>query len=162
MNETTCTIYAICGQIGAGKTTFARKLEKETGAIRFTPDEWILELFSKLPSNEEFDDYYFRCCNIAWKIAENVLKRKISVILDFGFWKKSERDKYFNIASEKGCSFKLYHVQCNTEEIKDRLKTRNIEQQAGSIVIDEEAFDFFSPQFEPPNKNEKAEIIVNS
>lgn len=33
------------GLPGAGKTTAARQLEEETGAIRFTPDEWHLFLF---------------------------------------------------------------------------------------------------------------------
>jgi adenylate kinase family enzyme len=31
--------HIIVGFIGAGKTTFARKLEKETGVMRFTKDE---------------------------------------------------------------------------------------------------------------------------
>ena len=35
----------LVGLPGAGKTTLAKKLERETGAIRFTPDEWHLFLF---------------------------------------------------------------------------------------------------------------------
>lgn len=38
-------VYVICGFIGAGKTTFARKLEHETKAIRITKDEWIIKIF---------------------------------------------------------------------------------------------------------------------
>ena len=33
------------GLPGAGKTTLAKEIEKETGAVRFTPDEWHLFLF---------------------------------------------------------------------------------------------------------------------
>lgn len=40
--------HLICGFIGSGKTTFARKLEKETGAARFTKDEWMVRLFGKI------------------------------------------------------------------------------------------------------------------
>ena len=31
--------HIVIGFIGSGKTTFARKLEKETGAVRFTKDQ---------------------------------------------------------------------------------------------------------------------------
>ena len=47
--------YIISGFIGAGKTTFARKLEKETGAIRITKDEWVIKNFgNKINSNKNF------------------------------------------------------------------------------------------------------------
>ena len=44
MNNKQPVAYVICGFIGAGKTTFARKLEKETKAIRITKDEWIIKI----------------------------------------------------------------------------------------------------------------------
>ena len=34
--------HIIIGFIGSGKTTFARRLERETGAIRFTKDKWMV------------------------------------------------------------------------------------------------------------------------
>lgn len=33
------------GLPGSGKTTLVKRLEAETGAVRFTPDEWHLFLF---------------------------------------------------------------------------------------------------------------------
>jgi predicted kinase len=150
------TVYIIAGQVGAGKTTFAKKLEQETGAIRFTPDEWILKLFKEIPSNEEFDDYYYRCCNVAWETAKKILEKGIAVVLDFGFWKKAERDKYKEMIPCLGYNYKLYHVLCEADEIKHRLKIRNKQQPEGAVIIDEEAFDFFSPQFEAPVLSENA------
>jgi len=35
----------IHGYLGTGKTTFARKLERELPAIRFSHDEWITRIF---------------------------------------------------------------------------------------------------------------------
>ena len=155
----TPTVYIVSGQVGSGKTTFAKKLESETEAIRFTPDEWMIKLFSPLPSNEEFDDYYFNCCGIAWNIAQQVLKKGIDVILDFGFWKHCEREKYRKMIRDLGYEFKLYYIQCDTKTIKEHLKIRNNLQPAGTIVIDENAFDFFAPQFEPPESDETPEVI---
>ena len=39
------TLFLMVGLPGSGKTTRAKELERETGAIRFTPDEWHLFLF---------------------------------------------------------------------------------------------------------------------
>ncbi|MEM6337611.1 MAG: AAA family ATPase [Bacteroidota bacterium] len=35
------TLVITCGLPGAGKTTHARRLERELGAVRFGPDEWM-------------------------------------------------------------------------------------------------------------------------
>ncbi|MEM6338151.1 MAG: AAA family ATPase [Bacteroidota bacterium] len=35
------TLVIICGLPGAGKTTHARRLERELDAVRFGPDEWM-------------------------------------------------------------------------------------------------------------------------
>jgi predicted kinase len=37
-------LYLVCGLPGAGKTTFAKQLELETGALRLCPDEWMAVL----------------------------------------------------------------------------------------------------------------------
>ncbi|NEE15621.1 AAA family ATPase, partial [Streptomyces sp. SID7499] len=39
------TLFLMVGLPGAGKTTRARQLAEEYGALRLTPDEWLLPLF---------------------------------------------------------------------------------------------------------------------
>lgn len=46
--------HIVIGFIGSGKTTFARKLERETGAVRFTKDEWMVRLFGNTPPKDTF------------------------------------------------------------------------------------------------------------
>lgn len=36
--------FLIHGFLGAGKTTFAKRLEEEEKALRFTHDEWMSQL----------------------------------------------------------------------------------------------------------------------
>ncbi|SCE02364.1 hypothetical protein GA0115246_109559, partial [Streptomyces sp. SolWspMP-sol7th] len=38
-------LFLLVGLPGAGKTTRARRLAEEHGALRLTPDEWMLPLF---------------------------------------------------------------------------------------------------------------------
>ena len=153
------TVYLVCGQIGSGKTTFAKKLEKETDAIRFTPDEWLVRLYNELPPSNEFDKYYYRCCDMAWNVAVEILKRGLSVILDFGLWKKKERDSYKKKISDLGAKYKLYYLSTEENIIKQRLKQRNENPAFGEIVITAEMFKYFSPCFEIPSPEEEAEIV---
>jgi predicted kinase len=37
-------LVLVCGLPGSGKTTIARQLEQETGAIRINIDEWVAAL----------------------------------------------------------------------------------------------------------------------
>jgi predicted kinase len=37
------TVHMIAGLIGSGKSTFARRLERELPALRISLDEWIVE-----------------------------------------------------------------------------------------------------------------------
>jgi tRNA uridine 5-carbamoylmethylation protein Kti12 len=50
------TAHLIHGFLGAGKTTFARQLERELRAIRFSQDEWMANLNGDLfISRETFE-----------------------------------------------------------------------------------------------------------
>ena len=84
--------HIIIGFIGSGKTTFARKLEKETGAIRFTKDEWMVRVFGNTPPKDRFNEYDNKMTTLATDMALECLKAGISVIIDEGFWVKEHRD----------------------------------------------------------------------
>ena len=45
MNKQKTKLILVSGFVGAGKTTLAKKLEKQYKAIRFTTDDWMIELF---------------------------------------------------------------------------------------------------------------------
>lgn len=57
MNENN-TIYAVAGQMGSGKTTWARKLAKEKRALFFSTDQWVANLGAPIGSHENYAKYY--------------------------------------------------------------------------------------------------------
>ncbi|HBM14792.1 MAG TPA: hypothetical protein DD381_00350 [Lentisphaeria bacterium] len=155
-------IYLVAGQIGSGKTTFSKELESRTGAFRFSPDEWMLKLCPGEIRNEEFDHYFFICCEIAWKLTKKLSEKGLDIILDFGFWNRELRDKYIQRIIGIGAEYKLYYVYCPEETIRERIKARNESLPNDCFRISDEAFNFFSPGFQPPSEDERFELIDNS
>jgi predicted kinase len=88
------TLHLIVGLPGAGKTTLARRLEREYDALRLCPDEWIARLYGVSPSLPILDAARDPVEQPQWTVAERALQLGVSVILEFGFWSRSEREQF--------------------------------------------------------------------
>ena len=67
------TIHLLHGFTGAGKSTFAKKLESEIRAIRFSPDEWMVKLYGNNPPEEKFAEYFQNVESLIWQVSSQVL-----------------------------------------------------------------------------------------
>ena len=140
----------MCGLPGSGKTTLAKQLSKECNAVRFSPDEWLYEL-----GLDFYDDKArIRVEKLQWQLAQELLKSGNSVILENGFWLKAERDNYRSLASQWGVSTKIYFLDMNLEELKDRLIERN--KLCTPIVpkVNLDNLTKWAALFEPPTEEE--------
>jgi len=150
------TAYIICGFIGAGKTTFARKLESETGAIRITKDEWMVRVFgNKITSDGKFAKYDKNVTALAKDIAFKILKAGKDVIIDEGFWEKSYRNDIKKQLSELGVRPILYYVECPVEKMRERIVARSENPTKDSFEISGEMFDSYIKYWEPPTEDEE-------
>ena len=84
-------VFLIFGEVGAGKTTFAKQLETSLPAIRFTYDEWMRKLCGENPPLEHFPTYHARVTDLLDTVWPRCLELA-RVVLDFGFWTRRERD----------------------------------------------------------------------
>jgi predicted kinase len=110
------TAHSIHGYLGVGKTTFARQLERDTLAIRFSHDEWMVRLYGDNPPVERFADYYRRVYEQIEEIWPRCLNFGVDVVLDFGFWSRDERDATREKISELGAVARLYRLNCPEDE----------------------------------------------
>jgi len=149
------------GFVGAGKTTFAKKLEKETGALRFTNDEWVISLYGNNPLIEKFDEYYGRTTKLLLDIALKCLKAGVDIILDDGFWSRSRRDKMKDRITKAGANFQLYYIKCSDEVMKQRTLKRSEDPSEGAFYIDKAAIKTFKKRFEPLDDDEE-HIVIES
>jgi len=151
--------HIIIGFIGSGKTTFARKLEKETGAIRFTKDEWMVRVFGNTPPKDKFEEYDNRMASLATDMALKCLEAGTDVIIDEGFWVKEHRDAISEKVKNVGAIPKLYYIEAPFEIMKARTLKRSENPPIDSFTIDEEAFNHYWKFFRPPGKDEEFELI---
>ena len=155
--NTTSTLHLICGLPGSGKTTLSKKIEAETGAIRFCPDEWIKEIWGKKVETEG-NTYRDKIEQLQWNIGKQILKNGTDIIIEWGTWGKDERDILRNEAHALGSKVKLYYLEVSKEELKERILQRN--KQLGDHefhmpedTLDAELDEYFKT-FQPPTQEE--------
>lgn len=151
--------HLIHGFIGSGKTTYAKKLEKELSALRFSIDEWITQLYGQNPPSDQFDEYHDRASAVIWQVAIRALQLGQDVILDFGFWSRSSRDEARDRIRQVGAQPVLYSVVCSEEAMKARTLARTAQMPGGALHIDKSAFDRLLPKFEPASIDEPHVIV---
>lgn len=151
--------YIIIGFIGSGKTTFARKLEKETGAVRFTKDEWMVKLFGNTPAKDTFADYDNRMTTLAREMALKCLKAGLDVIIDEGLWERELRDEIRQKVIDMGAIPKFYYLEVPVEVMKARTSNRSENPPVDSFNIGEESFDNYLKNFQPPTKDEDCIVV---
>lgn len=83
-------IHLIVGFMGFGKTTLAKKLEKELPAVRFTHDEFMRSLYGRNLPEPEFRSAAQKVDDLIWSLAAQVVAAGVDVVLDYGFWSKED------------------------------------------------------------------------
>ena len=156
------TAYLIHGFVGAGKTTFARKLERQHRAVRFTHDEWVHKLYGPNPQRDRFDELYARIDELIWQLADRTLELGVDVILDSGFWSRESRDRVRSHLRQLGAHVVLYNVTCPEGLMRQRVLKRTQEVPADSLWINEAAFDLFKGRFEPLGNDEDSVLVDGS
>ena len=124
-------LILVCGPTGAGKTTYAKTLSEEIGAVRFSIDPWMQNLYAKDMKSLDYSwilDRVDRCCFQIWEVSEQVLKLGGSVVLDLGFTTKKQRELFVDKASEHGYSSELHYLDVPVGTRKKRVKQRNIDK----------------------------------
>jgi predicted kinase len=149
------TLFITCGVQGAGKTTLAKILEKEHNALRFTPDEWLRELYPERQSDVgPAERATMETLN--WALTKRALEIGCNVVLDFGLWGRDERDRFRREAQALGARVVLCLLDPPREELLRRLTRRNADQQVGTYQIAEQDLDRALAHFQRPTPEELA------
>lgn len=147
------TVYLIYGFLGSGKTTFSKRLAEERSAIRFSMDEWYLQIFSDGSTHQVDWSYWNRLQQTLHDLWPQIATHGVDVVLDFGFWSREQRDTVRSLARSADVETSLFWIQCQDDTALRRCTTRN--GTMDSFLITEEGFQEMKSRFEPLGPNEE-------
>src|SRR4051794_9943463 len=146
-NRPPARLVLLCGLPASGKTTLARQLADAYGAVRLNPDEWETAL-----GVDPFDEaFQVRLEAQFAALTERLLTLGTSVILEWGFWGRSERDEKRALARSLGVAVELRFLDIPFDELVRRVTDRHA---SGGLAITEAHMDQYRATFQPPTDDE--------
>lgn len=156
------TLYLLCGKIGAGKSTLARRLASRPATLLISEDHWTSTLFAD--ELRTIDDYGRLSARLRAAVAPHIvdiLQKGLSVVLDFPANTERQRAWMRSLIDLAGVPHELHHLDVPDELCRRRLRQRNARGEHQFQVSDQE-FDQFTRHFVPPGPDEGFNVIVHA
>ena len=149
-------VLLICGKICCGKSTYAKKLKEENNAVILSVDEIMLSIFGQ-HAGEKHDEYATNTQKYLFNKAIEFVNAGVNVILDWGFWRASDRANAKEFYQSKAMECEMHYIDISEETWKARLEKRNAAVLAGEsndYFVDENLAKKFEAIFEVPLEEE--------
>lgn len=149
-------VILVCGKICCGKSTYAEQLCSEKKAVLLSVDEIMLALFG-LYAGDKHDEYVDKTKKYLLEKSLKIIETGISVVLDWGFWKKDERIFVKEFYSAGKIEYEFHYIDISDEVWRARLDKRNNAVSAGeanAYIVDDNLAAKFGAIFEMPDKEE--------
>lgn len=149
-------VILICGKICSGKSTYSEQIRAKNNAVLLSVDEVMLALFEQ-NVGDKHDEYAKNTQNFLFKKSVELIKAGVNVILDWGFWRRTDRDFAKDFYQSRDIECEMHYIDISDEEWKKRLEKRNQSVLAGetsAYFVDENLAKKFESIFEMPQKDE--------
>lgn len=156
-------VILICGKICCGKTTYAERLRAELRAVMLSADEITLAVFGQ-HIGEKHDEYCENVREYLFRKSLELIEIGVDVILDWGFWKKGNRDYAKEFYRSRNISCELHYLDVSDSLWKKRIEKRNAMISRGELsayYVDEALAEKFAAAFEKPSRDE-ADVWVET
>lgn len=116
-------LIIVCGLPGSGKTTHAVAVADKLNAIRLSPDDWM----EALSFNLHDEALRSKVEALQWKLAQDLLARGLTVIIEWGTWGREERDVLRLGARALSAVVELHYLTAPIDVLYQRIRTRAAE-----------------------------------
>ncbi|MER5351680.1 ATP-binding protein [Kitasatospora sp. NPDC002551] len=144
------TLFLMVGLPGAGKTTRARQLAAEHGALRLTTDDWMIPLFDQVEADGKRDVLEGR---MLW-LALEAVKLRTNVVLDYGCWSRDERTAIRRLVEAEGARFHMVYLPVDDETQRARIAHRWATTPDETLPLSEADILYGRANFEEPDAAE--------
>ncbi len=155
-------VIMACGKLCSGKSTYARSLADETGAVILSVDEITLAVFRN-EAGDMLDEYVRRIQDYLYGKSLEIAAAGTDVILDWGFWTSSEREYARSFYRQHVISCELHYLDITDEIWKQRIAERNESVKNGKVsayFVDKGLEEKFAGIFQPPDESEIDKRII--
>ena len=156
-------VIMTCGKICSGKSTYAKKMRTEHKAVILSVDEITLALFGQ-DAGEKHSEYVAKLEEYLFGKSAEIAETGTNVVLDWGFWRKNERDYARSFYKKHGIPCELHYISISDEEWDRRIEKRNSDVDAGrtnAYYVDDGLKAKFREMFEPPEENE-CDVVIKA
>ncbi len=141
-------LIIVCGLPGSGKTTVATQLARLTGARRFSADEWLAVL--GIGTGDHLKRAVVEA--IQWDLMLELLGLGGWVVVEWGSWRRHERDRARLAAREVGAAVELVYLHAPLDTLMERIARRGRDDGPISRAM----MEGWMKEFEPPDAAEMA------
>jgi predicted kinase len=145
-------VYLLCGLTGSGKTTYAKRLEAG-GAVRLSVDEEVYARHGRYGVDYPMSEYFERERPVVEELPDRLVELVESghdVVLDYGLWRRSDRDAYKRLVEAHGGRWRLLYFKVDPEVLRQRLADHNRRADANALMVTPSALEDFIARFEEP------------
>lgn len=150
-------IIAICGKIASGKTYYANTIKEKENAVILNTDELTYSMFDN-KQGEKYTELANRANDYLLKKSVEIAKAGCNVILDWGFWKRSDREYTTEYFESSNINVEWHYIDIDDLSWEENIKERNKKIDEGLNVTDFYVTDGLRKKllgnWETPNKEE--------
>ena len=148
----------LCGKIASGKTVYAKKLAEQLDAVTLSVDDVVLSLFDEC-LGAKTAEIETKAIVYLLGLSLDILAKDISVVLDFGHGRKSDRVRILDFYCEHNIPCELHYLDVADDVRRNRLHHRNklyqsINDGRRRYIISDDMLKKFDAAFEIPDENE--------